>query len=89
MDIKATRFNWYKDSSQWKPYHHDAALSNQIKQRFKYYCRCFICSERDVSFQHAKELLFLPLVNNSIYCFNKDVNIEWRHGTTITRKFTK
>ena len=25
MDIKATRFNWYKDNQQWKPYHHDAA----------------------------------------------------------------
>ena len=25
MDIKATRFNWYRDSSEWKPFHHDAA----------------------------------------------------------------
>ena len=25
MDIQATRFNWYRDSSDWKPYHHDAA----------------------------------------------------------------
>ena len=23
MDIKATRFNWYRDSREWKPYHHD------------------------------------------------------------------
>ena len=25
MDIKATRFNWYRNSSEWKPFHHDAA----------------------------------------------------------------
>ena len=25
MDVKATRFNWYRDSNDWKPYHHDAA----------------------------------------------------------------
>ncbi|KAL4108906.1 hypothetical protein PRIC1_000615 [Phytophthora ramorum] len=25
LDIKATRFNWYKDTSQWKPFHFDAA----------------------------------------------------------------
>ena len=25
MTVEATRFNWYTDSSNWKPYHHDAA----------------------------------------------------------------
>ena len=30
MDVKATRFNWYKDSSQWKPFHHDAAAVKVI-----------------------------------------------------------
>ena len=25
MDIKATRLNWFKDQSEWKPFHHDAA----------------------------------------------------------------
>ena len=47
MDIKATRFNWYKDTSQWKrkyiitylnlifvmyvAFHHDAAYVNPLK----------------------------------------------------------
>ena len=25
MDVQATRLNWYRDSSEWKPFHHDAA----------------------------------------------------------------
>lgn len=25
--IQATRFNWYRDDSEWKPYHHDAGQS--------------------------------------------------------------
>ena len=25
MEAKATRLNWYRDNSEWKPYHHDAA----------------------------------------------------------------
>jgi len=25
MKVRATRFNWYRDSKEWKPYHHDAA----------------------------------------------------------------
>ena len=25
MHIEATRLNWYRDSNEWKPFHHDAA----------------------------------------------------------------
>ena len=31
MDIKATRLNYYKDSNDWKPYHHDAAAVKKDK----------------------------------------------------------
>ena len=31
MDIKATRFNWYRDSNDWKPFHHDAAAVDEHK----------------------------------------------------------
>ena len=31
MDIKATRFNWYRDSNDWKPFHHDAAALDKQK----------------------------------------------------------
>ena len=30
MDVKATRFNWYRNSSEWKPFHHDAAAVKVI-----------------------------------------------------------
>ena len=34
MDIKATRFNWYRNTSEWKPFHHDAAaMKVNIKLR--------------------------------------------------------
>jgi hypothetical protein len=33
IDIKATRFNWYKDSLHWKPYHHDAAAVKPDKAK--------------------------------------------------------
>ena len=25
MNVQATRLNWYRDSNEWKPFHHDAA----------------------------------------------------------------
>ena len=32
MDINATRLNYYKDASSWKPYHHDAAAIKKDKK---------------------------------------------------------
>ena len=34
MDVKATRFNWYRDSNDWKPFHHDAAAVKEDKGLF-------------------------------------------------------
>ena len=83
MEIKATRFNWYKDSSQWKPYHHDAAAIKKDKALTQNITVGISFGvEREVSFQHGKTrtMISTPLINGSIYVFNKDVNIEWRHG---------
>ena len=33
LDISATRLNWYRDSSEWKPFHHDAAAIKEDKAR--------------------------------------------------------
>jgi len=83
MDIKATRFNWYKDSKQWKPYHHDAAAVKKDKAKTQNFTvGVSFGATREASFQHAKHrtTVNFPLVNGSAYTFAKDVNIEWRHG---------
>ncbi len=43
---------------------------------------CSFGHERDALFQHAKTrtTVSLPLQDGSVYCFAKDVNIQWRHG---------
>lgn len=83
MDIQATRFNLYKDSSQWKPYHHDAAAIKPDKAKKQNITIAVSFGvEREGAFEHAKTRtnISVPLTNGSIYIFNKDVNIEWRHG---------
>ena len=83
MDVKATRFNWYKDSSHWKPFHHDAAAVKPDKAKTQNITvGISFGAERDVAFEHAKSRtkISVPLPNGSIYVFNKDVNIDWRHG---------
>lgn len=83
MDIKATRFNWYRDSSEWKPFHHDAAAVKTDKAKTQNLTvGVSFGDEREVAFENVKTkaVISLPLSNGSIYVFSKDVNIEWKHG---------
>tara|TARA_B100000795_G_C22715948_1_gene405456 strand:+ start:354 stop:1010 length:657 start_codon:yes stop_codon:yes gene_type:complete len=83
MDIKATRFNWYRNAEDWKPFHHDAAA---MKPNFARQQNCTVAAsfgdEREIGFEHAKNraMISLPQPNGSMYAFGRDVNIEWRHG---------
>jgi len=95
MDVKATRFNWYnlkscidpldlyKDGSDWKPLHHDAAAIKKDKAATQNFTvGCSFGLEREAIFEHAEHrtTVSLPLSDGSVYCFGKDVNVQWRHG---------
>lgn len=83
MDIQATRFNWYEDTSQWKPFHHDSAYVNAAKAAVQNFtvAASFGCT-RDAAFEHAKTktVISLPQGDGMIYCFASDTNSIWRHG---------
>lgn len=87
IEVKATRFNWYRDSNEWKPYHHDAsavdpkkAAKQDLTVGISFYEKSN--SFREISFQHAKtkSSVSIPLDNGMVYTFGKKVNIDWRHG---------
>eukprot|EP00096_Caligus_rogercresseyi_P004466 TRINITY_DN1873_c1_g1_i1.p1 TRINITY_DN1873_c1_g1~~TRINITY_DN1873_c1_g1_i1.p1 ORF type:complete len:363 (+),score=88.25 TRINITY_DN1873_c1_g1_i1:114-1202(+) len=83
MDVKATRFNWYRDASEWKPYHHDAAaIKPKIAKKQNFTAGVSFGAERDAAFQHSetRTVISLPQPNGTVYTFGKDVNIMWRHG---------
>jgi hypothetical protein len=83
VDVKATRFNYYKDNSDWKPYHRDAAAIDERKGKTQNITiGMTFGSTRTASFQHmkTKTRVDFPLSNGSIYIFNKQVNIDWMHG---------
>jgi len=83
VEVKATRFNVYEDSSQWKPLHHDAAAIKKDKAAIQNTTIAVSFGlEREVAFEHSKTktIISVPLPNGSIYVFNKDVNINWKHG---------
>jgi hypothetical protein len=83
MDVKATRFNLYKDNTEWKPYHHDAAAIDDRKAKTQNFTvGVTFGSTRTASFQHAKtkSRLDIPLSDGSVYTFAKQVNVDWMHG---------
>jgi len=83
MDVKATRFNWYRNTDEWKPFHHDAAAIDKRKAKTQNFTVGISFGyTREAAFQHAKRktTIAIPLVDGSVYTFGKQVNIDWMHG---------
>eukprot|EP00928_Gymnodinium_smaydae_P047271 TRINITY_DN3153_c0_g1_i1.p1 TRINITY_DN3153_c0_g1~~TRINITY_DN3153_c0_g1_i1.p1 ORF type:complete len:666 (-),score=162.10 TRINITY_DN3153_c0_g1_i1:54-2003(-) len=78
-----TRFNWYRDGSDWKPFHHDSAAFNPQRARLQN-CTVGVSlgATRELAFRHAKtgELIYFPQTNGMLFFFGRDVNIRWQHG---------
>jgi hypothetical protein len=87
MDIKATRFNFYRDNNDWKPFHHDAAAVKPDKAKTQNFTvGVSFGFNRDIAFEDAlnntgnRRIISIPLPNGSTYCFTRDININWKHG---------
>lgn len=83
MDVKATRLNWYKDTSQWKPFHFDSSAVNPDKAAVQNFTVAVsFGATRDAAFEHAKTktVISSPQPDGSVYAFAKDTNLIWRHG---------
>ena len=83
-----TRFNWYRDSADWKPFHHDSAAFNPQRARTQNITvGASFGSLRELAFMHATEnvngdktKIYFPQGNNGVFSFGRDANILWKHG---------
>jgi len=83
MSSTSTRLNWYKDTNDWKPFHHDAAaVKPHIAEKQNFTVGISFGHTRNVAFQHAKTktVVSVPLQDGSAYAFSRDVNVNWKHG---------
>ena len=80
---QGTRFNWYKDASDWKPFHADSAAFNPQRARNQNITvGASFGAERELSFLHVgkgTDLAF-PQTNGTAFSFGRDVNIRFQHG---------
>jgi len=83
MKVMSTRVNLYRDGTDWKPYHHDAAaIKDHIKKIQNMTVAVNFGATRDVGFSHVKTgvSIDIPLIDGYIYSFGEKVNVEWKHG---------
>ncbi|CAH0480691.1 unnamed protein product [Peronospora belbahrii] len=83
LDIKATRFNWYENTSQWKPFHFDAAaVKPHIAAIQNFTVGISFGATRDAAFEHGetKTVVSMPQPDGCVYAFSKETNVLWRHG---------
>ncbi|CAE7039291.1 unnamed protein product [Symbiodinium sp. CCMP2456] len=82
-EVLGMRFNWYRDGSDWKPFHHDAAAFNP-RMAEKQNCTVGVSfgSSRELAFRNTAsgDLLYFPQSNGMLFFFGRDVNIRWQHG---------
>ncbi len=87
MEPKATRFNWYKDHSEWKPLHHDASkMKPHIAKKQNITVAVSFGQTRDIILQHAKYnhlYISTPSSDGQSYAFSHDVNCTWKHGVHV------
>ena len=78
-----TRFNWYRDSSDWKPFHHDSAAFNPQRARNQNITvGISLGSSRELAFLHATsgDKIYFPQTNGMLFAFGRDVNIHYKHA---------
>jgi hypothetical protein len=83
MTPHGTRFNWYRDSSDWKPFHHDSAAYNPHRAKTQNLTvGVSFGAERELAFLHADThtRVYFPQSNGMLFAFGRDVNIHWKHG---------
>jgi len=88
VQIKATRFNLYKDSNQWKPFHHDAAAFDEKKANTQNitiavsfgHTRYGALEFSEKNNNNSKTTLSFAISDGEVYAFTNTTNKLWKHG---------
>ena len=86
VEVYATRLNYYRDGTQWKPYHHDSHAYGSKNVREDFTMGITLGATRALSFLHepSKMTFAFPQKNGDMFAFTTDVNTRFMHGVPRT-----
>ena len=82
VEIYATRLNFYRDGTDWKPFHHDSHAYGGREQREDFTMGASFGSERELAFLHepSGSQFSFPQRNGDVFAFTTEVNKRFKHG---------
>jgi hypothetical protein len=95
LTVTAARVNWYKDSDDYKPFHHDSAALAEDKAALQNFSvGVSFGATRELAFEEVetRHVVSIPVSDGYVYAFARDANILWRHGvlkTPSTKRFSE
>eukprot|EP00854_Cymbomonas_tetramitiformis_P013479 gene13478-15929_t len=87
VEVYATRLNFYRDGSDWKPFHHDSHAYGGREKREDFTMGASFGASRELEFLHeASGTKFsFPQTNGDLFAFNTEVNKRFKHGVPKAR----
>lgn len=82
VDVFATRLNFYRDGSDWKPYHHDSHAFGANGRKEDFTMGASFGAPRALSFLHESSAssFEFPQKNGDVFAFSSEVNAAMKHG---------
>ena len=81
VEIYATRLNFYRDGTDWKPFHHDSHAYGGREKREDFTMGASFGSERELTFLHepSGQQFSFPQRNGDVFAFTTEVNLSLIH----------
>lgn len=88
LEVYATRLNYYRDGTQWKPQHHDSHAYGDRSQREDFTAGITLGSSRSLLFVHveSRQEFSFPQNNGDCFAFTSEVNRTFTHGVPRATK---
>ena len=82
VEVYATRLKFYRDGSDWKPFHHDSHAYGGREQREDFTMGASFGGERELAFLHepSGQQFSFPQNNGDVFAFTTEVNKRFKHG---------
>ena len=82
VDVFATRLNFYRDGSDWKPYHHDSHAFGANGHKEDFTMGASFGAPRALSFlrEPSASSFEFPQKNGDVFAFSSEVNAAMKHG---------